>query len=282
MALSWFTALPVCAQDAAASGAPAPEAIFCADKLNNLIGVVIITGCIAWYIYRARKGRPLFVRKLAALSAFPEAVGRATEMGKPILYIPGVADIDDIQTLASMSVLEHVSAEVASYDMPLLVPNCCSVVMSMAQEVVHNAYSKAGHPDSYQRDYVSYLSDEQFSFAAGVSGIMVRQQPAAIFYMGNFLAEALILAETGNSTGAIQIAGTASVSQLPFFVAACDYTLIGEELYAASAYLSQDPLQLGSLKGQDAVKALFMALIIIGALLVSLGQTWIKDILVVQ
>ena len=99
----------------------------------------------------------------------------------------------------------------------------------------------------------------------------VRERLAAVFYMGNFLAEALMLAETGHATGAIQIAGSASASQLPFFVAACDYTLLGEELYAASAYLSQDPLQIGSLKGQDAAKALIMGLIILGVAAVSLG-----------
>ena len=75
-----------------------------------------------------------------------------------------------------------------------------------------------------------------------------------------------ILAETGNSIGAIQIAGTAESSQLPFFVAACDYTLIGEELFAASAYLSRQPDQLGSLKGQDAGKLLVAAGIVIGVI----------------
>ena len=73
-----------------------------------------------------------------------------------------------------------------------------------------------------------------------------------MFLRGLFYAESLILAETGNSVGAIQIAGTSEAAQLPFFVAACDYTLIGEELFAASAYLTGEPQQLGSLKGQDA------------------------------
>ena len=80
---------------------------------------------------------------------------------------------------------------------------------------------------------------------------MLREKPAAIFLQGTFYAESLILAETGNSVGAIQIAGTDSEHQLPFFIAACDYTLIGEELYAASAYLSREPMLLGSLRGQD-------------------------------
>ncbi|GAH92313.1 unnamed protein product, partial [marine sediment metagenome] len=71
------------------------------------------------------------------------------------------------------------------------------------------------------------------------------------FLISKGLAESLIMAETGAQTGAFQIAGTDSVLQLPFFVTACDYTLIGEELYAASAYLSHEPLLLGSLKAQD-------------------------------
>lgn len=53
-------------------------------------------------------------------------------------------------------------------------------------------------------------------------------------------------------------------AQLPFFVAACDYTLIGEEFFAASAYLSGEPEQLGSLKGQDVGKVMVAALLIVG------------------
>ena len=100
---------------------------------------------------------------------------------------------------------------------------------------------------------------------------MVREKPAACFYMGAFFAESLILAETGNTIGAIQVAGTAMPAQLPFFVAACDYTLIGEEFFAASAYLSGEPDQLGSLKGQDIGKVIVFIGIVIGAGLLTLG-----------
>ena len=101
---------------------------------------------------------------------------------------------------------------------------------------------------------------------------MVREKPAACFYMGAFFAESLILAETGNHIGAIQIAGTAMPTQLPFFVAACDYTLIGEELFAASAYLSGDPQQIASLRGQDVGKLLAMGAIILGSVFVTLAS----------
>ena len=96
---------------------------------------------------------------------------------------------------------------------------------------------------------------------------MIRDRPAAHIMMGYFYAESLLLAETGSTTGAIQIAGTDAFTQLPFFITTCDYTLLGEELYAASAYLSGEPRMLGSLKGQDAGKALILAALVLGAFL---------------
>ena len=124
------------------------------------------------------------------------------------------------------------------------------------------AYLKSGRPDLFYDDMVHYISEDQFAYAAGVNGIMMREKPAACFYQGKFYAESLIFAETGNSIGAIQIAGTGSQSQIPFFVTACDYTLIGEEFFTASAYLSGKPEMLGSIKGQDIVKSIVMAAIV--------------------
>jgi hypothetical protein len=144
--------------------------------------------------------------------------------------------------------------------------------MTTARESIREAYLAAGRPDGYSDDMVHYLTDEQFGYVAAVNGIMVRQKPATCFYMGAFYAESLIMAETGAEIGAIQIAGTAQPAQLPFFVAACDYTLIGEELFAASAYLSGEPRQLGSLKGQDVGKAMGMIAVAAGALFLTLSS----------
>ena len=93
---------------------------------------------------------------------------------------------------------------------------------------------------------------------------MLREKPATNIYMGYYFAESLILAETGAMSGAIQIAGTDAITQLPFFVVACDYTIIGEELYAASAYISRDPKLVGSIKGQDYMKLTLAICLFVG------------------
>ncbi len=227
----------------------------------------------------AKKGKKLYVRAIAGLSAVEEAVGRATEMGKPVLYISGISYITDIQTLASINILGQIAKKVAIYETPLIVPVNDPIVYTVLREVVREAYVDVGKPDAYQEESVFFLTTAQFAYAAGVNGIIVRDKPSTIFYMGSFFAESLLMSETGNQVGAMQIAGTASTTQIPFFIASCDYTLIGEELFAASAYLSRDPLLLSTIKAQDYGKALIMLLMILGLTLELSGIHWIIYIL---
>ncbi len=253
---------------AIATGSVAPSMQwFNGSKAWLAIFMFVFCGLVAFFVNAARSGKKLWVREIAGLSAIDEAVGRATEMGRPVLFVLGIQDINEIQTLAGLTVLSRVARTAAEYGAQIEVPTCRSLVMAAARETVEASYLAAGRPDSYQPDRIHYLTDEQFAFVAGVTGYMVREEPAACIYMGGFYAESLILAETGNHIGAIQVAGTAMPSQLPFFVASCDYTLIGEEFFAASAYLSGDPLQIGSLKGQDWGKFVSVMVLIIGIFL---------------
>jgi Domain of unknown function (DUF6754) len=260
---------------------PAAE-YFNTDKITLLIFLVLVSGAIIYFIISARTGKELYIRKISGLESIDEAVGRATEMGQPILFVPGINDIDDMQTIAGLTILRKVAEKAAQYDTRIIVPVARSMVLSTAKEVVRTAYIQAGRPDAYQDDSVFYLTDDQFGYVSGVDGIIVREKPAANFLLGSFYAESLILAETGFSSGAIQVAGTAMPSQLPFFVAACDYTLIGEELFAASAYLSRDPQQLGSLKGQDFGKAIFVIVLLIGIILEIMNIHILKDYMVIH
>ena len=244
------------------------------ELLNVLIIALVLGGAVIYFIETARRGKKLFVRKIAGMEAVDEAIGRATEMGRPILFIPGILDMDDVQTLAALTILGRVARMIADYDTKIFMPVSRSLVMTAGRETIKASYQAAGRPDAYSDDMVTYITDEQFGYVAAVDGIMVREKPATVFLLGAFFAESLILAETGNSVGAIQIAGTARPAQLPFFIAACDFTLIGEELFAASAYLSGEPKQMGSLKGQDVGKAIAMAAILIGVLTATIGDAW--------
>jgi len=246
---------------------------FIADRVVMFFSIFILGSILLYNIRYAERGGEVYLRPIPGLKAVEEAVGRSTEMGRPVLYVPGIQDMDQVETVAGVVVLGHVAKMTAQYETNLNVPVARSIVMKAAREACRESYTVEGRPDMFNEDMVHYLTDDQFAYAAGVNGIMNREKPAACLYMGKFYAESLILAETGNSIGAIQIAGTASQAQIPFFVTACDYTLIGEEFFAASAYLSQKPELVGGVRGQDMIKLAVIVSIIFSILMMAVYES---------
>jgi len=251
---------------------------FDTKKLPMIIATLLFGIMVFIMIQKAKLGHDLYIRPIAGIQEIDNAVGRATEMGRPILFVPGLSGISDIATLAGLAILGQVAKKAAEYDTRILVPCRDYLVMPIAQEIVREAHYEAGRPDTFDKSSVFYLTDAQFAFVAGVNGVMIREKAATNFFMGMFYAEALIMTETGNATGAIQIAGTDAVTQIPFFITTCDYTLIGEELYAASAYLKHEPLMLGTLKAQDYFKFLLMFIVIVGTILSTAHITFLINV----
>jgi len=251
-------------------------------RWSVLVFTVMFFTFVLYFMYSAQSGKKPFVRRIPGIDAIEEAIGRATEMGRSVLYIPGILDIDDIQTVAGLVILESVAKLTAKYETPITVPVTYPIPFTIAEEMVKSGYLHAGRPEAYDPNSVRFISPEQFAYVAAVSGIMMRDKPAAHIFMGAFFAESLLLAETGFATGAIQVAGTANVHQLPFFVVACDYTLIGEELFAASAYLSGEPKLVGSLKGADLIKIVIIVVVIVGCVLESMNIHGLTQWMVTQ
>ncbi|MGQ0811774.1 MAG: DUF6754 domain-containing protein [Nitrospiraceae bacterium] len=241
------------------------------NQMNNLL-LALLFGGVVFYSIRTAKRRDIFLRRIPGLDAVDEAIGRATELGKPILYLTGAHDMSDPSTIAAAVILGRVAKRAAAYETELLVPHRDPITMAVCQEITKQSYLEAGKPDRFREESNFFITPDQFSYTAAVDGIMLRKKPAANFFMGAYFAESLLLTETGASTGAIQIAGTDSDHQLPFFVTTCDYTLIGEELYAASAYLSREPVQVGTLRGQDIGKAFILCVLAIGTGLATIGN----------
>jgi hypothetical protein len=256
--------------------------LFDPSRTNLLVGLAIFLLFLVLNISRARAGAAMFIRPMAGLKAVEEAIGRATEMGRPVLYVPGLGDMSEVGTLASITILSRVARRTAEMGCDLEVPGYDPVAATIMEGAVRQAYIEAGRGDAFRPGSVHYVSAQQFAYVAAVTGYMLRARPATNIFMGSFYAESLFLAETGNLTGAIQIAGTDQVTQLPFFVCACDYTLLGEELYAASAYLSREPVLLGSIRGQDIYKALCILVGLTGIAFATFGSTWIARILQTQ
>jgi len=242
-------------------------------SLGIIILIVLFIVPVLVYIRKARLGKNFYVRKVAGINAVDEAVSRAAELGRPVSFSTGMTSLSPV-LYACLGVLFYIGQKAARYKSKLLVPQNDPEVMAIVEDTVSDAYREVGRYHLFDPANIQFLSNEQFAFAAGYSGLLQRERVAAAFLFGEFAAEALVLAEAGQSAGAMQVAASVSPEQVPFFICTCDYTLIGEELYAASAFLTEEPVQVGSLLGQDKAKLVFFILIILGIIIATLNSCY--------
>src|SRR5215471_7783046 len=128
------------------------------SRTNQLVAILIFLGFLVFNMIRARSGASMYVRPLAGLQALDEAIGRATEMGRPILYLPGLGDMSEVGTLASITIMSRVVRKVADLGCAIQVPCYDPMVMAIMDGVSREAYQEAGRADEFKPGSVHYVS----------------------------------------------------------------------------------------------------------------------------
>ena len=238
-------------------------------------GVIVLLLFAGWMLFRqlsrAQAGHRHFIRRIPGVDAIEGAVGRCAEMGRPVVFTTALTDVGPV-LFACLGVLHSIAKRTAQYKLKLLVPQYSPEAMAIVEDTVREAYRSVGRANSFDPQSVVFLSGEQFAFASGYMGLVHRERAGAAFMFGIFAGEALVLAEAGQQVGARQVAASVSPEQVAFFICTCDYTLIGEELFGASAYMSREPVQVAALAAQDRVKFLFGILIVLGVVCATAAQ----------
>ena len=253
-------------------------------RITGLILLVVLCAIIIANIYRAKRGKGPQLRKLAAIDAIEEVIGRAVETGRPVHVCTGeIASLykgETDQVIAGISVLAYTARLTARLGAKLVVTQSEPDVYLVERELVREMYIAEGRGDSFNDDMVIPLLGGPRSMKAGLLGVVERLRPAANISIGPWYSTTVYMMEAFHGVGAMQITGTARISQIPFIAAASDYFTIGEEVYCVGAYLSDDPSQKGAIVGIDYGKILFITLILIGLISVIFNaNVWLINLL---
>lgn len=249
---------------------------------GRFIGLLLDIVILVLVLYYTSGDKKIYIRRVAGLDAIEEAVGRAAEMGKPVVASYGLGGFT-YWTLAGLAILSHVADLSARTGTRLIVPTGGSteslIVRPMAEEIVKTAYTLAGASEQYNPDDLPFLSGQQYAYVGGYVGILQRTRPASVIMTGSHWSDAMNIAETSNAVGAITITSGSYISNVAALACASDYILIGEEAPAAGAYLSDDPAQRASIRVQDLYKWLALGCIILGLVLSNAGISIIENLL---
>ena len=253
--------------------------ILIANRVVDFIVLVGVLGLMYISLYLAKMGKLPKIRAIPAFEAIEEGIGRAVEKGSFVHYTTGSHQFfgqssgGSAEMMASLGLFAYIAELSVQKGAKFISSVPYPEILAIESATLRSIYTNAGleYSEDQSLRYMPIVSSNA-PYAAGVAGFFERERPATNFMLGPFFFEALVIPEAGNKVGAFQVAGTSSVGYTAFFIGCCDYVTIGEELYALQALATKDPIQTGSLRGNDLNKIWIIALIIIGVVLTMAGM----------
>jgi hypothetical protein len=235
-----------------------------ATVLELIISILIISFVVLYH----KKKSNIQLRKIIGAEKILYSISLAAESGKTVSFSTGITSLGAV-FYGCMNILSEVAKKAAKLKVNLIVPQNNSESLTFVDSTLQESYRSINQLSFYNSSQIRFLSEEQFAFAAGYSGLMHRENVGVALLFGSFAGESLILAESGQQVGAYQIAASISPEQVPFFICTCDEVLIGEEFFSVSAYLSDDSESKISLRIQDIFRIIIMIIIVLGSIYIT-------------
>ncbi len=244
------------------------------DKVS-IVAVLIITvvGVIVlhWLRFRVRRGRQVGLRPLPGFTALKSQSGRAVETGRGAHFSLGRGSLVTSASpvsIASLTALDYLTEDGCASDVPPLITSGDGTLHLAAQDSLRGAFKKARRSDEYKPAMARFLASNEFSsaYATGATDVINSEQLGSNLLIGRYGPELTIIAEAGIRNELQQVIGTDDPTAMALAMATTDKVLLGEELYAAGAYLKGEPAQLATLLLQD----IFRIIAIIGILLAAI------------
>jgi hypothetical protein len=247
------------------------------ETLALLLIVLIVIILTLLHHARALSGaRPISRRPIAALELIRRALAFGAETGRAIHLSPGSGAIGTrpgtAETVAGLLAAERVATEAALNGAPILASSGDAVAHLALRGTLRQAYQRAGLGQDYDPTSIQLLAHQDpMAYASGVTTLYGRQRLQASQLIGSFGPEFLLAGEVGAQRDVPQLAGATTTTALPLVYLTADGTLIGEEIYAAEAYLARTPAPQARLLTQDTLRTVVIVAIVVLVLLSAAG-----------
>jgi hypothetical protein len=218
----------------------------------------------------ARRGRLPQPRPLSGFDALQGQLGRGIETGRPAHISIGTGSLvgeDALVTLAGASIVESLAQEAADTGASPAVSTGDATAMILAQDMLRHPYTRRGDITGYDPLNVQLLGAQPVQYAAGAMDLLAHSQPVSNTMVGSFGPEVGLIAVEGAKQGLTQVGASTDARALAVMQPSVDHLLLGEEIFAAGAYLDHKPGHLARLQAQDFARYILVVTILVAALL---------------
>lgn len=245
-------------------------AIFSTVDVVALLTLFVSALMFSIFTLRARRDGRFPLRPIGVYERIRRLVSHAAESGQSLQVSVGSGRIGTEttpQALMGITAVDYLAHRSTEYAYPLVGTAGSPTVFATAHGVLQQAETPLGEGGGRT---IHFYGPDPFAYAAGTHDTLQEKQPLAHIALGQFNAEGLWISEATSGEEFLQIGGTSDPSSAMLMWLSLDEAIIGEELYAAGAYLHR-PSHLGSLATQDYLRVVLIFSIIAGVVMASLG-----------
>ena len=231
----------------------------------GFIFLLLFAGSLALFTVRVNRGRRFSLRRIRAFDLVKKSMAQAMETGRAVHVSLGVGAATNettADTLAGLAVLSYVAEQAVDSDEPVITTMADPLVMLLAQNSLRAASRRGATSGQAAHQNVRWLAPQPAAYAAGVMNILDQPTVTATVMAGNFGDEYLLMGETAARRSLSHVGGSSNPNTLPFIYTSAQETLLGEEMFAAGAYLGKIPSHIASLLTQDLARWLIILLIL--------------------
>lgn len=234
------------------------------------LGVLILAAVLLLAFILWRRRSPAALRPIAAFEQLNRAVGLAVENGTRLHFSLGHGSLFPARgasALAGLAMLRRLSERTSVSDNPPIVTSGDASLAILSQDTLQSGYRAAGAEEQYRFTTGRLAGLTPLSYAAGGMPTVHDENVSANVFIGDFGPEAALLTEAAERQNSTLIASSDNLAAQSVFYASAQEPLIGEELFAAGAYVGAGSAHEASLNVQDVLRWLVVLGILIGSLL---------------
>ena len=250
-----------------------PSALVSIDVLG-LVFVLIFLALVIYFIVYQRSQKALTFRRIQAFYRLRREIGLAVEAGKRLHLSLGRGGLNGLEggsALLGLSLLDRISRTASVSDKPPVVTSGDGQVTILSQSTTRSVFSSIGIESQYEPNSSRLTGVTPFAYAAGTLPVIYDEQISATILSGHYGSEVALITDAAERSGGMTLGGSDNLAAQAVLFVSADEPLIGEELYASVAYLRAGAAHNASIRAQDILRWVLIAIILGGAVLKLVG-----------